>query len=491
MPRRRWRAQNSESLAGHQEIYPCPTDCPVHHRMMELFGLLTYDIVNEVRANNRRVPLAKQMVNGSQMRGLIADFLSFIAESIRVNGLPDNLRLQYQEDKANFFGLVLGCLSDLCFNMEYIRRITDSKWSYCNRDSRPKVFYPYLGVCPKCVLHTSLREASLGSQPVASLEEAETRARYFGNKVQGHHVGRIGERIITFIIDLISKAHNPAAVSGLVVDDQHDVDSVFIFDGIAILAQIKASPLVLFPIVVRLEEPLTNETSPDTGLPLQRANHTFVSIPTADRDLEMYFALDDATINLGPKTGDNFPYETLRRQLNVEVAVNILSNWVRIYRSFEIPKVLREGDDVKRAYLTSGWGDPIDDNKTKAGLARSDNMMKGTYACLKYGAYYGQECVRGTVKAALIANIDPAHQYAEYLQKLEDIRWGHDRNFVPVPERSAFFIDGNNLTYLFDSVFTFNRQILNDPKTKQAWNLELFADKLINRSLDELLDEWR
>lgn len=459
--------------------------------MTELFGLLTYDIVHEVRANNRRVALARQMVNGVQMRGLIADFLSRVAEAIRAGNLPENLRLQYEENRAGFMGLTLGCLSDLCFNMEYVRRITDSRWSYCNEGAEPRVYYPYLGVCPRCVIHKTLREASLGSHPTSN-EEAESRARYFGNKVQGHHVGRIGERIITFIIDLVSKAHNPEAVSGLVTDDQHDVDSVFLFDGIAILAQIKASPLVLFPVVVALPESLTDETSPETGLPLPRANHTFVNIPTADKDLALYFSLDDSRINLGPKRGDDFPYPALREQLTSEVAVSILDNWIRIYRSFEIPKILREGDDIKRGYLTSGWGDPVDDNKTKAGLARSDNMMKGTYACLKYGAYYGQECIRGTIKAALVANIDPAHQYEEYLQKLEDIRWGHDKDFVALQETPVQYrIDGDKLTYLFDSVFTFNRQILNDSKTREAWNLEFFANKLIGGSLDEILNGWR
>jgi hypothetical protein len=492
MPARKWRAPSAGLLSQINEIYPCPDECPANSRMQKLFGVLTFDIVNEVRANGKKVALASQMVNGWQMRALIADFLKNVGEAIRTNQLSGKAQEEYASNKAEFMGLTLGCLVDLCFNLEYVRRITDSHWSYCNCDGQPKAFYPYLGVCPRCVLHTAtLRDAALGSTKSTTEEEAESKKRYFGNKVQGHHVGRIGERIITFIMDLLSKAHDSDAKSALVIDDQHDVDSVFFLSDFAVLTQIKASPLALLPAVVSLPEPLTHGTAPDTGLPLPRANHTFLEIPTAGYDLALYFSLDDTTLNLGPKTGTQFPYESFRRQLDIQLTLKILNNWLMIYRSFEIPKIFREGDDVKRAHLTSGWGDPIDDNKTKAGLARSDNMMKGTYACLKYGAYYGQECIRGTVKAALVANIDPAHQYVEYLQKLEDIRWGHDADFSEVPnDKLRYIIDADKLTYLFDSVFTFNRQILNDANIKEAWDLENFADKIADGTLDTLLNEW-
>lgn len=380
--------------------------------------------------------------------------------------------------------------------MEYVRRITDSHWAYCNKDGKPKVFYPYLGVCPRCVLNSaSLKDAALGTTKAQTDDEAENRKRYFGNKVGGHHVGRIGERVITFILDLLSKAHDPNARSGLVIDDQHDVDSVFFLSTFALLAQIKASPLLLLPAAIVLTDPLTQGVSEDTGLPLPRANHTFIEMPAAAHDLALYFSLDDTTINLGPKTGVDFPYESFRTQLTVPTTFKVLNNWLTIYRAFETPKTARTGDAVKQAYLTSGWGAPIDDNKTKAGLARSDNMMKGTYACLKYGAYYGQECMKGTVKAALVSNIDPAHQYAEYLQKLEDIRWGHNKDFSKERGRAKgeerFIIDADKLAYLFDSVFTFNRQILNDENIGKSWSLAEFADKLTSGALDYILTEWR
>ncbi len=503
MPRRNWRPVSEDVLAKLNGYYECPLDCPVHERMVQMFGVLTTDLVEEHRTNNKKVPLIHQMVDGWHMRALIGDFLSYAGEAIKTNRINEWPRLEqeYTKDQTGFTGLVLGCLADFCFNMEYVRRITDHRWAYCDKEGHPRLYYPYLGVCPRCILKVANpQDAILNFHGEAngdvSEDEVEDRARYFGNKIKSHHVGRIGERILTFILDLIARSFDSGATSALIIDDQHDVDTVFFSNGIATLAQIKSSPLVLLPVVSNLPTPLTLGTSPETGLPLPRPNHTFTDLPTATADLALYFALDDSTLPLGSNTKGHWPYNALRKQLTLDVVMKLLDNWIAIFRSFEIPKRERTGDDVKRAYLTSGWGAPIDDNKTKAGLARSDNMMKGTYACLKYGAYYVQECINGTVRAALTSNIDPAHQYQDYLQKLEDIRWGHDTNFNPVKaeddgEVVAYTITPQNLTYLFDSVFTFNRQILNDDHLRQIWNLQDFGIKLASGELAPLLDKWR
>ncbi len=504
MPKRRRRSPREEVLAKNRAHYDCPITCPANSRMDELFGLLTDDLVDEFKIDSKtrelkKVAPATQLVNGWQMRALIAEFISHVRDAIKDNHLTKYSRVEeaFNNNKSHFIGMTLGCLADLCFNLEYVRRINDNKWSYCNRHSEPRVYYPYLGICPRCVIDESdLKNAALGSQPASSEEESEDRRRYFGNKIKSHFVGRIGERILTFILDLVTKSYSRTAVTALVSDDQHDIDSVFFFDKIAVLSQIKASPLVLLPVVVKLTAPLTQGVSVETSLPLPRANHTFLEIATAGQNLELYLSLTDSTISLGAKTGLDFPYTTFRRQLNQDTTLSLLDNWFAIYTSFAIPKVVRRDEDIRRARLTAGWGAPIDDNKAKAGLARSDNMMKGTYACLKYGAYYAQECAKATIRTALIANIDPAHQYAEYLQKLEDIRWGHDKDFTELEAAEAGgitrqIIDTSKLTFLFDSVFTFNRQILNDADVRNAWDLEKFADKLISGELDEILQDWQ
>jgi len=499
MPRRIWRKPPDEVLNEHLKNYPCPLNCSAHNKVLELFGVLTYDLASEQRKNGTQPPLRQQMVNGHQMRALIADFVSYLRDGIgsgKIKQYP-NLYRDYKKNKGEFIGLALGCLCDLCFNMEYVRRISDHRWAYCNEHGAPRAFYPYLGVCPQCILTADKpHKAALGTiarSDTYSEEDVESRARYFGNKIESHHVGRIGERAFAFILDLVVKAHDPNAIIGLVFDDQHEVDAICISQGVMALAQIKASPLVLLPAIVDLSKPLTEGSLERTGLPAPKRSHTFTDIQTAEYDIGLYIPLSNAKIPLGAKRDDDFPYATFRQQLNVEVTLQLLDNWLEIFRSFEIPKKQRRGDHIRRAYLTCGWGSPIDDNKTKAGLARSDNMMKGTYASLKYGAYYSAECIRRTIRSGLFANIDPAHQYADYLEKLEDIRWGHGQDFKELKSRGASrqVIDSDNLIYLFDSVFTFNRQILNDSDMRRLWRLDSFVDKLLKGRLDDILANWQ
>lgn len=465
--------------------------------MVELFGVATADIDNEVRTSNVRVPLASQMVNGPKMRELIARMVSLFGTAVRT-GSYSAFPTLHREQLANpgkMMGYALGAIADFCFNLEYVRRINDTRWAYCTHSGDPRVYYSYLGVCPHCIQRVSKPiQAALGTGANSSDDERESRVRYFGNKIQSHHVGRIGERVLVYILDMLTRSTHPQARTLMVHDDQHDVDTVFFFDGIGVLAQIKASPLILLPVVAKLQHPLTDGRSESTGLPKPREDHTFTDFAAAEHDLSLYLSIDDSTINLGKRASGNWPYEPLLSQLTEKDVLRLIENWLQIYLAFAVPKILREGRDINLAYLTAGWGAPIDDNKTKAGLARSDNMMKGTYACLKYGAYYVQDCQRKSLKTALVANIDPAHQYADYLEKLEDIKWGHSHDFHPIPEKASplsYEIAADKLTNLFDGVFTFNRQIMNDSVLGEAWDLAKFSERLLTGDLTTFLQDWK
>ena len=201
-------------------------------------------------------------------------------------------------------GYVLGAISDFCFNLEYVRRINDSKWSYCSNSDDPRVYYPYLGVCPHCIRTASPpAQAALGANKINDDSESEGAGRYFGNKIQSHNVGRIGERVIVYLIDLLTRSRCPDARTLMIHDDQHDVDAVFFFNGVGVLAQIKASPLVLLPVVSTLQEELAGGSDPTNGIPTPRQCHTFTDFATAEHDLSLYFSLDDSTISIGPRDG--------------------------------------------------------------------------------------------------------------------------------------------------------------------------------------------
>jgi len=216
LPRRTWKAPATKVLEEHLKTYPCPVGCSARNRMIELFGVSTTDIDNEIRTNNAAVAISKQMVNGLKMRELISKMLLLLSSGIGSGVLAKfpNLQTQYAKDPAQFMGLALGAISDFCFNMEYVRRITDSRWSYCAKSGDHMVYYPYLGVCPHCVLKVAKPAlAALGANAATTDEERESRVRYFGNKIESHHVGRIGERVIVYILDLLTKSKFPQSTT--------------------------------------------------------------------------------------------------------------------------------------------------------------------------------------------------------------------------------------------------------------------------------------
>ena len=110
--------------------------------MQELFGVMTFDLINERRTNGTVVPLRDQMVNAIQMRGVIGDFLQHVADAFKSGSLLKRARLAglVREDVGMFTGLILGALADLCFNLEYCRRVTGHRWAYCDKGPHPRAF---------------------------------------------------------------------------------------------------------------------------------------------------------------------------------------------------------------------------------------------------------------------------------------------------------------------------------------------------------------
>jgi len=143
--------------------------------MVELFGVATSDIDDEFRTNGTKVPLAKQIATMVRLfgKGISSGSHRFFPK----------IRAELAADAGRLMGLVFGAIADFCFNMEYVRRITDARWAYCTKADDQRVYYPYLGVCPHCVLKGERPiSAVLGVSAAASEEEKESRARYFGNK---------------------------------------------------------------------------------------------------------------------------------------------------------------------------------------------------------------------------------------------------------------------------------------------------------------------
>jgi hypothetical protein len=165
--------------------------------------------------------------------------------------------------------------------------------------------------------------------------------------------------------------------------------------------------------------------------------------------------------------------------------------WGEVFLGYSVPKTQRTGREVAMGYLANGWGDYIDSNKTKAGLGRTDDIKKGTYQLLKFGAYYRDGSPNLPIRGALTANLDPLFLYAQYLEKLVDARWAPSSKFAASetkPDHKEIL--EADLYYLYDAVLAFNRPTVNDPTMSGCFDFDCFNVALLDGRLDSLLATW-
>jgi len=207
---------------------------------------------------------------------------------------------------------------------------------------------------------------------------------------------------------------------------------------------------------------------------------------------ELYFLIPhrDVRIPLGSSLSPDWPYIPASKFMaDPEGLLTYLSSWAELYEAFAVPKTERTGRIETVAYLTNGWGDEIDSNKTKPGLGRTDDLKKGTYQLLKYGVYYKDRCKRQALYSALLANLDPVNLWAAYLEKLIDVRWTKEEY---VQKQADYFkVAVDRLYYLYEAVVALNRPVINEPTLKGVFDFERGHQAVVSGALNsQILDPW-
>ena len=376
--------------------------------------------------------------------------------------------------------LVSAALFDLVCNAEYIHgRVTNTNWIYCNRHRPPQpaphapyAYFSFLKQCPMCCQDRGLESRLTGAQ----------------HKPSSHHIGEITTTAIAYFLALMGAA-NPRPLSvGTISKQSHDVDAMAWREDVLVLFEIKASPLVTYPLRAALDHPYLVDG--EDG-PVELSQHKLINVDFQSRDLKLFLANVGVDIPLGRPEGAGWPYEPITNYIaNADGLLDYLEAWAEIFQAYSIPKTARRGRDIALGYLANGWGDEIDSNKTKAGLGRTDDIKKGTYQLLKFGAYYRNVSPILPIRGALVANLDPLFMFDAYMRKLADARWAPASQFRPSVREGVTEIDEADLYYIYDTVIAFNRPIYNDPLSRSLFNFQDMEAALLNGGLDSLLDDW-
>ena len=420
-----------------------------------------------------------QYMDAKAAAALVAAGMKAFKQSIndpRWQTSPILSRLSEGSSRAN---LVCAALFDLVCNAEYVHgRVTNRSWIYCNRcrdggNEKPYAYFSFLKQCPKCCQDRGLESRLSGAQ----------------HKPSSHHIGEITTTATALLLTLICKSSPKPLEIGVIGKQNHDVDAVGWTDDLLVLFEVKASPLVTFPIRTRLAAAYTEETE---GAPRELMQHKLIDVDFHAYDLSLYLANRDIDIPLGRAHGPTWPYQEFRDFVqDPQGMLTYLEAWVEVFLSYSVPKVQRRGRDVVLGYLANGWGDEIDSNKTKAGLGRTDDIKKGTYQLLKFGAYYRDGSPHLQVRGTLLTNLDPVFMYADYMEKLIDARWAPAHKFSHVPERPDHLqLPERELFYLYDAVLAFNRPVINDPLLGNCFDFAALESTLLAGGLDSLLNQW-
>ena len=377
------------------------------------------------------------------------------------------------------FNLVCAAMFDLVCNAEYIHgRVVNRNWIYCHRhrDTEGKgiyAYYSYLKQCPKCCQDKGLESRLTGAQ----------------HKPSSHHIGEITTTAIAFFLTLLgTSAPRPLRV-GVISKQSHDVDALAWRDDLLVLFEIKASPLVTYPLRVKMAGPFVEDG--EDG-PVELRQHKLIDIEYQMHDISLYLANTDKDIPLGKANHARWPYDEIQSYIDDEDGlIDYLEAWAEVFSGYRVPKTARKGRQIVMGYLANGWGDEIDSNKTKAGLGRTDDIKKGTYQLLKFGAYYRDGSPNLPIRGALVANLDPVFMYTDYMEKLIDARWAPATKFKEVEDRPDYRqILSRDLFYLYDSVIAFNRPVVNDEDLVNCFDFQEAEKALLSGGLDTLLKLW-
>lgn len=420
-----------------------------------------------------------QYIDARSAAGLLAVGMKAYRQGISNPRWKTSLILSRVSDAETRVKLICAALFDLICNVEYIHgRVTNRSWIYCNRvrdGSAPEqyAYYSFLKQCPQCCQDRNLDPRLSGAQ----------------HKPSSHHIGEITTTATALLLKLICKSSPKPLNIGVIGKQNHDVDAVGWASDLLVLFEVKASPLVTYPVRTRLTAPFTEDS--DDG-PRELAQHKLIDVAYQTHELSLYLANLDLDIPLGRVNGPAWPYPQIRDFIREpQEFLTYFESWAEIFLGYSVPKTERQGRDVTLGYLANGWGDEIDSNKTKAGLGRTDDIKKGTYQLLKFGAYYRDGSPQLPIRGTLLTNLDPLFMRANYMEKLLDARWAPANKFGHVPERPDYQqIPEKDLFYLYDAVLAFNRPVINDPLLTQCFDFAALDTKLGAGDLDSLLDEW-
>ncbi|GAK61022.1 hypothetical protein U27_00920 [Candidatus Vecturithrix granuli] len=359
----------------------------------------------------------------------------------------------------------LPALFDLVVSAKYAAKmLSDGGWVYCageDTSGQSALYFPFLNTCPRCSVQRGLK-------PLVK-----------SNKPQSAIIGDIASDTTLQILSVVLNQINPSVKIGKNSDRQADVDFVIYDQHLLALGEIKSSPLVIYPLAIALERPMTEVRN---GGSIAKRDHTQATTDIMTANIAFYLPHRAQRIKLGGYNTTDWPYHALTNYLsNSKHVALFIAAWKELYEVYlgTAEKTENQRHIDNRRWLLCGCGGKVDDSKNAPGMDRTDDIKKGLYQVLKFGAYYKDQCPLRRLRAVLSSNFFPHRKFDHYLKDMHDVLLTRERYSITLrgkndKEKIAFH--KHNLFYLYDALLCFTRSLYNDQHLQDITSLENFMD---------------
>ncbi len=364
----------------------------------------------------------------------------------------------YSASQKVSLGRCFAAAFDLIVAAHFYGNVTNRGWLYCG-PKEPILLYPYTNTCPRCALKNEFHF-------------------HKANKPRSGNIGSVTALYLCLCYKWFFEHSKNKDLEILFGREPVDVLVVDRKQKSCLLAEIKASPLVIFPLVSDSEK-LTEET--EAG-PRQTKAHQEVTVAHI-AGVEFYLLLPTAKglpnlVKLGKRDNDKDVHWAAESIIDLCKTPTFFKSYFGAWND-AFSKYASESNRNGSFWLTNSCGAPnpmpaswprrsngsgfetISDNKTSVGMDRTDDIKKGTYQVLKIGSFSKfPKPAKWHITVGLVSNIHAVQHFDDYLASISDVMW--TKTGEKVYSRAADLPPDTRIVNLFDGIISFTSSQLRD-----------------------------
>lgn len=384
----------------------------------------------------------------AQLLDLLARCVARWLNTVDSSDLPDHLN-----------AVSLPALFDVLMSGLYAAVLYDdeadlmSREAFVHENSETWAYFPYIWMCPGCVAAGAAPKDAYLPGGILRRDRRMYAVKELLARPEGRMIGDFGALCIRAIVSAIVREDAHFAAGG---GHRGEFDLIVSTPSQLVLGETKASPLVAFPLAVRLP--------PGGG-----EHHAWLN-PRAQAQEWAFFVgaapSGERYLTISEPRGSAWPLgDVLGLVSNASTVQTILNAW---YRHFIGYRKFNEEDPATR-WHRFGCGNietqekapgkatqlRVDNTKILPGIDRTDDIKKGIAQIMLFGRLK-RGCRKRAIKTVLFGNLYAETHHEHYVKPLASLEllWpGHD----PV--------------WLFDGILALSRNILNDSALEALFGL--------------------